>query len=175
MSTLKPNAKAPCITANLARVEGTRAVNQHLSVDILSDLREAFDMFDKDKQDAISISQFKTIIDCFGFQKLSLNEYNQDLKRLDPEFPKRTGVDFEFLKCAVAVRWNKTGLYEEAKDAFRVFDKKDKHYITVRDLKDVFDEYLEISKAELEEIMLECDDNGTGSVSQKEFNSLFLS
>jgi Ca2+-binding EF-hand superfamily protein len=40
-------------------------------------------------------------------------------------------------------------------------------------LKAVFDEYLEISKAELEEIMAECDKNGTGSISFKEFEKLY--
>jgi len=37
----------------------------------------------------------------------------------------------------------------------------------------VFDEYLDISKAELQEIMNECDKNGTGSVSFKEFSKLY--
>lgn len=57
----------------------------------------------------ISISQFKNILHNFGFGKLPIIDLTADLKRLDPEFSKRTGVDFEFLKSAVAYRWNKTG------------------------------------------------------------------
>ena len=37
-------------------------------------------------------------------------------------------------------------------EAFKVFDKKDRNQITIQDLKVVFDEYLDISKQELEEI-----------------------
>ena len=54
-----------------------------------------------------------------------------DLKRLDPEFAKRTGVDFDFLKCAVSYRWNKTGASDEAKEAFKVFDKRERNFITI--------------------------------------------
>ena len=93
---------------------------------------------------------------------------------MDSDFPRRTGVDFEFLKCTVAQRWNKHGQNDEAKEAYRVFDKKDKGHINMKDLKDVFDEYLEVSKAELEEIMNECDDNHTGQISEKEFKKFFL-
>lgn len=83
-------------------------------------------MFDKDQLGIISIQQFKNIVHNFGFSKLSINDVTADLKRLDPDFAKRTGVDFEFLKCAVSYRWNKSGQQEEARDAFRVFDKKEK-------------------------------------------------
>ena len=53
------------------------------------------------------------------------------MKRLDPEFAKRTGVDFDFLKCAVSYRWNRTGASDEAKEAFKVFDKRERNFITI--------------------------------------------
>ena len=65
-------------------------------------------------------------------------------------------------------------MMEEARDAFNLFDKKAKGFLNKKDLKDVFDEYLEISKAELDEIILELDKNGTENVSQKEFMALYL-
>ena len=83
-------------------------------------------------------------------------------------------MDFEFLKSAVAYRWNKSGQNEEVKDAFKVFDKRERNFISIHDLKVVFDEYLEVSKTELEEIMQECDKNGTGNISFKEFQKLYL-
>ena len=126
-------------------------------------------MFDKDQLNVISIQQFKNILHNFGFSKLGINDLTADLKRLDAEFAKRTGVDFEFVKCAVAYRWGKTGAIEEMRDAFKVFDKRERNFLTIQDFKSVFDEYLEVSKSELEEIMAECDKNGTGSVSLKEF------
>lgn len=122
----------------------------------------------------ISIQQFKNILHNFGFAKLSINDLTADLKRLDSDFAKRSGVDFEFTKAAVSYRWSKSGQAEEAKDAFKVFDKRERGFVTIQDLKFVFDEYLEISKAELEEIMGECDKNGTGSISYNEFRKLYL-
>ena len=82
------------------------------------------------------------------------------MKRFDPDFAKRTGVDFDFLKTVVSYRWNKTGSKEECKDAFRVFDKRDNSNIKIGDLKAVFDEYLDISKTELEEIWSTLDPHG---------------
>lgn len=42
-------------------------------------------------------------------------------------------------------------------------------------MKAVFDEYLDISKAELEEIYAECDKNNTGSISWNEFKKVYMS
>ncbi len=88
-------------------------------------------MFDKDQQNVISIQQFKNILHNFGFSKLSVTDMANDLKRLDSDFGKRTGVDFEFLKYAVNYRWNKTGVSEETKEAFKVFDKRERSFITI--------------------------------------------
>ena len=53
----KQTAKAaPSILSNLAVVESSKAQNHQLPVDIQSDLKEAFAMFDKEQQGAISIA-----------------------------------------------------------------------------------------------------------------------
>ena len=105
----------------------------------------------------------------FGFSKLGLSELAQDLKKFDQDFHKRTGVDFNFLKTVVASRWSKSGLNDESKDAFRVFDKRERNAITISDMKAVFDEYLDISRQELEEIYNLLDPHGTGTIGFKEF------
>ena len=123
----------------------------------------------------ISITAFKNILHNFGFAKLTLTDLASDLKRFDPDFAKRTGVDFEFLKTAVTYRWSKTGAKDECRDAFKVFDKRDRNVITIGDLKAVFDEYLDISKAELEEINEHLDPHKTGTIGLSEFQKLYLS
>ena len=100
---------------------------------------------------------------------MGLSELAADLKRFDPDFHKRTGVDFQFLKTVVAYKWSRTGPADECKDAFRVFDKRDRNAITIGDMKAVFDEYLDISKQELEEIYSLLDPQNNGSFGWKEF------
>ena len=70
--------------------------------DMVNDLSEAFAFYDREETGIISIAHFKNILHNFGFSRLTLKEYNDDLKKLDPEFAKRTGVDFEFLRHTVA-------------------------------------------------------------------------
>ena len=47
------------------------------------------------------------------------------------------------MRLAVAYRWNKGGKEDEAQDYFRLFDKRDKTYITSNDLKAILPTYLE--------------------------------
>jgi hypothetical protein len=43
------------------------------------------------------------------------------LRRADSAFLARNCVDFAFCKHVIAVKWNKGGSMEEAKDCFNVF------------------------------------------------------
>lgn len=101
------------LTRNLARVESSKVAKTQsvsLPVDVLSDLQDSFALLDKDNLDVITIQQFKNILHNFGFSKMSITELANDLKYFDPEFPKRSGVDFQFLKAVVSYRYMKTGL-----------------------------------------------------------------
>ena len=141
MATASPNRAISLkqnIAINPAKVDQARlGQNTTMPVDILSDLQDSFAMFDKDETGFISIQHFKNILHNFGFSRLSLKDYNDDLRRLDPEFAKRTGVDFEFLKYAVSYRWNKTGQLDEAREAFKLFDKRERNFVNGADLKTV--------------------------------------
>ena len=183
MATASPpkttNPKQASVVANLARVDPGRlsSLNTQLPVDVLSDLHDSFQLFDKDQQGVISIQQFKNILHNFGFSRLSLKEYNDDLKKLDPDFGKRTGVDFEFLRHTVAQRHNmKSTAENDAKECFKLFDKRERNFINAADIKAVLSDYLEfaVSDQEIQEILLECDKNGTGTVNFSEFKKLYL-
>jgi len=51
-----------------------------------------------------------------------------------------------------------------------VFDSRGRGFIGMKDLENVLGEYLEqINDTELTELMNECDKNGTGSITVKEF------
>ena len=82
----------------------------------------------------ISIAHFRNILYNFGFHRLSKRETDTDLTKCDPEFAKRNCVDFTFTKHAVAYRWiNRGGREDEAKECFRVFDKKDRSIVGVKE------------------------------------------
>ena len=66
----------------------------------------------------------------FGFAKLSSKDYNEELRRIDSEFSKRTGCDFNFVKFAVYHRWViKGGHKDEAEACFSLFDKRDRGFV----------------------------------------------
>ena len=99
---------------------------------MLSDLQDAFALYDKEGADCISIQHLKNILHNFGFNRLNLKDYNEELRKIDGEFSKRTGCDFNFCKYAVANRLNSKhggGFDIEAKDCFKLFDKRERGVI----------------------------------------------
>jgi hypothetical protein len=64
---------------------------------------------------------------------------------------------------------------DEARECFKLFDKRDKGYITMNDLKSVLPNYLEfpVTDNELQELISECDPNSTGNIREKEFMKLY--
>ena len=94
-------------------------------------------------------------------------------------FKQRTAVRFEFVKSVIQWKWNKSGHQEEARECFKLFDKRDKNYITAADLKQVLSNFLEfpVSEQDIQDFITECggDKDGTGNVGWKEFARLYLS
>jgi Ca2+-binding EF-hand superfamily protein len=80
------------------------------------------------------------------------------------------------VRLAVSYRWNKGGGREdEARECFRLFDKRDKGYITANDLKQVLPNYLEfpVTDSEISELIQECDPNGSGNIVFRDFARLY--
>ena len=82
------------------------------------------------------MTHFYNIIQNFGFHSRSKKETDEELSRHDVDFRKKNGVDYDFLEYAVLIRWSKLyGDKEEARDCFRLFDKKDNEQINAGQLK----------------------------------------
>ena len=98
-----------------------------LNGDIISDLQDAFQFYDKDDQKCITMVHFRNILTNFGFHNLSPKEVNDEIRKHDPDFIKRTHFQYDFLQYCVAYRYIKQhGDKEEASECFRLFDKRDK-------------------------------------------------
>ena len=117
------------------------------------------------------MTHFRNILHNFGFHKLSRKEIDQELSKDDPDITKRTGVPFPEIKYFVGKRWKKFGRDDEARDCFKLFDKREKEYINAGDIKQVFTNYLEfpISENDIRDFIVECGGNpdGAGTVSSQ--------
>ena len=164
---------------SLAKVDPSRANSYPLPGDVLADLQDAFNFYDKEQNGYISISHFRNILHNFGFHRLSKKEIDEELKtRADQEILKRHAVDLEFVKFVVGYRWNKSGKEDEARECFKLFDKRDRNYINAGDLKQVLSNYLEfpVSENDIQDFINECGGNqdGSGNIQFRDFAKLYL-
>ena len=144
---------------------------------MLLDLTEAFNFYDKESTSLISIAHFRNILYNFGFHRLSKREIDVELSKCDPEFTKRNCVDLAFCKYVVAYRWiTRNGREEEAKECWRVFDKKDRSVVSFKDIKEIIGEYIpNLSDEDLKDFMREIDPQNQGNISAKDFTKFYLS
>ena len=101
-----------------------------------------------------------------------------DLGKCDSEFSKRNCVDLAFVKYVVGYRWvQKNAKEDEAKECFKVFDKKDRNQVTMQEVKAVLSEYVSanISDEDVKEFMKEIDPNNNGTIAMRDFVKLYMS
>ena len=160
---------------NCARLE--KPSNLNLPGDMLNDLQEAFAFYDKEETGYISIPHFRNILHNFGFYRLSKREIDDEMRRQDIDFLRRNCVDLPFCRHMIAYRWIKGGNMEEARECFRLFDKRDRDVITAKDIKDVLSQHLDfpVTDHDVEEFILECDPTGSGHVNGRSFIKLYNS
>jgi len=172
-----PTEKGAKNAPNCARADGAKNNSQLLPNDIIADLQEAFNFYDKDEAGTISIPHFRNILYNFGFHRLSKREQDADLQKCDSEFLKRNCVDFTFVKIVVAHRWiTRGGREEEAKECFRVFDKKDRSSVSFNDVKLMLAEYIPgVTDDEIRDFMKEIDPNNNGHIQAKDFYKFYNS
>ena len=86
-------------------------------------------------------------------------------------------MDLAFCKYVVAYRWiTRNGREEEAKECWRVFDKKDRSVVSFKDIKEIIGEYIpNLSDEDLKDFMREIDPQNQGNISAKDFTKFYLS
>ena len=136
---------------NCTKVTNTqiRDYTVQLPGDMITDLRLAFAFYEKDSTNPgyISIPHFKNILHNFGFNKMGVREINDELRKSDTDFLKRNFVDLEFIIHVVAYRWfsgknKESGMEEEAKDCFKLFDRRDRNFITAAEIRNVLQTHI---------------------------------
>lgn len=97
---------------NFAKTNETfKPGTQGLPSEMLADLQDAFQYYDKENNGWISIAHFRNILHNFGYHKPAggKKEIDSDLERADMYFKQRTAVRFEFVKAVIQWKWNKSG------------------------------------------------------------------
>ena len=137
-----------------------------LPSDILDDLRDAFNFYDKNGY--VGLVHFKNILHNFGFHNIQKKEMDDELHQ-QIYLNKDKQFDFDTIKAIVTTRLMKNGGRDaEAKECFEFIDAKDKKWITLNDLKATLtpgtlgfnvsesdlDEFMEVAGAKDRKLML---------------------
>ncbi|XP_014102787.1 troponin C [Bactrocera oleae] len=134
-------------------------------------MRNAFKAFDHDERGHIEYNDVQTILEILG-QKLD----DKAIKALIKEVDKSNSGKLDFSQfCKLAARFveveeDTPALVGELKEAFRVYDKEGKGYLTVQVLRDILRELDDkLSASDLDMIIEEIDADGSGTVDFDEF------
>ena len=149
-----------------------------LPADIMSDLTDAFNYYDKTNSGFISLQQFKSILHNFGFHRTTKKDMDEELRRHEIDLAKRFTFDFETTKNVIAWRLTKGGgREEEAKDCYKLFDKREKSYINVHDIKSQVGKYLEfpVTDNEISELIEFADQSNMGQINMRDFTKFYNS
>ncbi|KAL4237343.1 Calcineurin subunit B [Mactra antiquata] len=129
--------------------------------------KEAFSLFGKDGDDTISINELGTVMKCLG-QNPTEAELRKWLNEVDVRGNGTLDVN-EFLKL-MASQMNVGDPAEEIREAFRVFDKDGKGFISEGELRHIMTNFGEkLTDEEVDKMIKEAEIDGDDQVNYEEF------
>merc|ERR1711973_127456 len=138
---------------------------KQLSEEQMAEYKEAFDLFDKDKNGIISSVELSTVMKNLGHEP-SEAELKQMMTEVDTDGDGEIDFD-EFLSMMKEMSGDSE---KELLQAFQVFDKNKDGFISVDELRQVMATLGEtLSQEEIEEMIKEADQDGDGQVDYNEF------
>ncbi|XP_057953440.1 calcium-dependent protein kinase 8-like [Malania oleifera] len=154
---------------NKLKKRALRVVAEHLSVEEVAGLKEAFEMMDTSKRGRINLEQLRN-----GLQKLGQHISEQDLQILmeaadvDGDGTLNYG---EFV--AVTVHLKKMANDEHLHKAFAFFDQNQSGYIEIGELRDALNDDIDSNSEEvINAIMHDVDTDKDGRISYEEFAAM---
>jgi len=148
-----------------------------LESDEIKVLKICFNLFDTKKQDFLDADDLEDILRVFGFRP-SKEELQEILEEIDEDGSGE--IEFgEF--CQLCAKFlveepDEETMKAELKDAFRLYDKEGNGYITTGQIREIFMEVDPNIKAEdLDDVIDEIDEDGTGNLDFEAFCKLMLS
>ena len=140
----------------------------------IAEYKEAFQIFDKHGEGAISSKELGTIM-----RSLGLNPSDEDLKEIIDSFDNEKNnnlIDFNSFLVIMAKRKNDIDKEEDLLDAFRVFDKENNGKISARELRYVMMSSGEdLNENDIEEMIREASTENDDFIDYYKFVKLMLS
>merc|ERR1712024_60651 len=147
-----------------------------LAADEIKCLKTCFDLFDTKKVDFLSADDLGEIMRAMGFRPTE-----DELKELLLEIDEDGSGEIEFAEfCQLCATFlvedpDMETMKRELKDAFRIYDKEGLGYITTETLRGLIGELLApLTEEELEGILEELDEDGSGSMDFDEFCEMMM-
>ena len=132
-----------------------------------AELKEAFSLFDRDGDGTITVKELQVVMRSIG-QSTNEAEIRDMINEVDPE--NEGEVDFDGFMELMAKKMKEGELDEELVEAFKTFDKGNKGYYTLEELKEVMHHYGEkLSDDELKIMFDEIDIDHDGQITFEDF------
>ncbi|MBA0615515.1 hypothetical protein Godav_015641, partial [Gossypium davidsonii] len=150
---------------NKLKKRALRVIAEHLSVEEVAGIKEAFDIMDTGKRGKINLEELR-----MGLQKLGQQIPDADLQILveaadvDGDGTLNYG---EFV--AVSVHLRKMANDEHLHKAFAFFDLNQSGFLEIEDLRDSLNDEVDTSEEVINAIMLDVDTDKDGRISYEEF------
>ncbi|CAH1116262.1 unnamed protein product [Phaedon cochleariae] len=136
----------------------------------MTELREAFLMFDKNKDGEISKAELGRVMRFLDFRPTD-NELNQMIRAADID--GNGTINFDEFLVMMTKHAQQIDEEEEIRQIFRTFDKRHKGIIYPQDIKAVMAELgEELTQEEIDAMIVEVDPNRSGLIDYKKFEIL---
>jgi len=143
------------------------AVPAELDPRYLEELREAFLIFDKNRDGTISVSELEQIM-----QNLGEKPTREEVKLMVAKVDKDGDGNISFDEFVILMASAKSSTDEELRQAFNVFDTDGSGTISRSELKQVMQTVLgekDLTDKQLDDMLKAADLNGDGEISFQEF------
>jgi calmodulin len=147
-------------------------MTEHLTEEKIAEFKEAFEIFDKDKDGFITIKELHEIMKNLG-QNPTEAELQDMINEVDID--GNGNIDFKEFLGLMARKMRDTDTEEELIEAFKVFDRDSNGLISGQELKHVMISLGEkITDEEVEEMIREADIDGDGYINYEEFVRMII-
>mmetsp|Transcript_12836 Transcript_12836/g.39506 ORF Transcript_12836/g.39506 Transcript_12836/m.39506 type:complete len:152 (+) Transcript_12836:179-634(+) len=144
-----------------------RSTTQDLSEEKIKEFREAFLLFDKDRDGTITVAELGKVM-----RSLDQSPSEQALKQMISEVDAdgNGSIDFAEFLTLMARKMKHSDGQDEIREAFKVFDKDGSGKISANELWAVLTKLGEkLTEEEANEMIKEADLNGDGEIDYQEF------
>jgi calmodulin len=147
-------------------------MTEHLTEDKIAEFKEAFEIFDKDRDGFITIKELGEIMKNLG-QTPTDAELQDMINEVDVD--GNGNIDFKEFLGLMARKMRDTDTEEELIEAFKVFDRDSNGLISGQELKHVMTSLGEkITDEEVDEMIREADIDGDGYINYEEFVRMII-